>query len=175
MTKTNEMIAYLYAQTAEMIYRLKTDAYKSTTNEKYAYRSPDGKTFRNKRPDQKLMDAGWIYAKVKFQRVDSYMSPRHARWQEYRNTKKRATVLLAARLILKAANETVPEKSEMGSLLSIGIFRSHARTSSAQKSLAYSAYRLLRKLDNRLRNQPERFAGMEAWLKKRGEGKATCA
>lgn len=174
MTQTKEMIVYLYAQTAEMIHRLKIDAYKSTTNEKYAYRSPDGKTFRNKRPDQKFMDAGWIYAKVKFQLVDSYMSPRHARWREYRNTKSHATVLLAARLILKASNETVPEKSEIGSLLSIGTFRSHARTSSAQKSLAYSAYRLLRKLDNRLRNQPERFAGMEAWLKKRGERKATC-
>lgn len=173
MTKTNETIVYLYAQSAEMIHRLKTDAYKSTTYEKYAYRSPDGKTFCNKRPDQKFMDAGWIYAKVKFQRVDSYMSPRHARWQEYRNTKRRATVLLAARLILKAANETVPEKSKIGSLLSIGIFRSHARTSSSQKSLAYSAYRLLRKLDNRLRNQPERLAGMEAWLKQRGERKAT--
>ena len=173
MTKTNEMIAYLYEQTAEMIHQLKRDAYKSTTDEKYAYRSPDGKTFRNKRPVQELIDAGWIYAKVKFQRVDSYMSP-HARWHEYRNAKRRATILLAARLILKAANETVPEKSEMGSLLSIGIFRSHARTSSAQKSLAYSAYRMLQKLDNRLRNQPERFAGIEIWLKKNGERKATC-
>jgi len=169
MTTTNAVITYLYAQTAESIHRLKTEAYKSTTHEKYAYLSPDGKTFRNKRPDQKVMDAGWIYAKVKFERVSSYMSPRHSRWQEYRRARRRATVLLAARLILKAENESVPEKREISSLLSIGMFRSHARTSSAQKSLAYSGYRLLRKVDNRLRNQPERFAGMERWLKNRRE------
>lgn len=174
MTTINGLITYLYAQTAETIHLLKTEAYKSTTDEKCAYLSPDGKTFQNKRPDQKVMDAGWIYARVKFERVTSYMSPRHCRWQEYRRARRRATVLLAARLILKAENESVPEKSEISSLLSIGIFRSQARTSSAQKSLAYSAYRLLRKLDNRLRNQPERFAGIEVWLKNRSERKATC-
>lgn len=173
MTTTNEVIAYLYAQTSDAIHQLKTEAYKSTTLEKYAYVSPDGKNFRNKRPDQKIIDAGWRYAKVKFERVDSYMSPRHPRWQEYRRARRRATVLLAARLILKACNEIVPEKSEMGSLLSLGIFRSQARTSNAQKSLAYCAYRLLRKLDNRLRNQPERFISAEAWLAGREERRVT--
>ena len=158
----NEVIVYTYAQTAAAIHQLKTDAYKSTTDEKWAYRSPDGKTFRNKRPDQQLIDAGWIFTKVKFQRVESYMSLRHERWQEYQNAKRRATIALAMRLILKASDGIVPDKQEISALLSMGIFRSHARTMSAQKSLAYAAYRRLRKLENRLRNQPERFAEVKA-------------
>lgn len=157
----------MYAQTAASIHQLKVEAYKSTTDEKYAYQSPDGKTFRNKRPDQALIDAGWNFTKVKFQRIESCMSPRHPRWHDYRNAKRRATLLLAARLILKANNGTVPDKEQIGPLLSMGIFRSHARTACAQKSLAYASYRQLRKLDNRLRKQPDRFAAVGEWLKQR--------
>ena len=161
MTTINEVTAYLYAQTAGAIRQLKTEAYKSTTQEKYAYQSPDKKTFRKKRPDQRLMDAGWIYTKVKFERIESYMSPRHERWNEYRNAKRLATVLLAMRLTLKANDDIVPEKNQIAAFLSMGIFRSHARTASAQKSLAYASYRRLRKLENRLRNHPERFADVQ--------------
>ena len=157
----------MYAQTAAGIHQLKAEAYKSTTDEKYAYVSPDGKTFRNKRPDQALIDAGWKFTKVKFERVESCMCPRHPRWHDYRNAKRRATLLLAARLILKANDVKVPAKEEIAALLSMGIFRSHARTASAQKSLAYSSYRQLRKLDNRLRKQPDRFAAVDEWVKQR--------
>lgn len=166
MTTITEVIIYSYAQTAAAIRKLKTDAYKSTTDEKYAYLAPDGKTFRNRRPDQRLMDIGWTYCKVKFQRVESYMSPRHERWRDYQNAKRRATLLLAARQILKANNETVPHKGEIGALIAMGIFRSHARTASAQKSLAFSSYCYLRKLDNRLRKQPQRFAELEALIER---------
>ena len=95
------------------------------------------------------------------------MSPRHERWREYRNAKRRATILLAARLILKANNGIVPLKEEMGPFVSMGIFRSHARTSTEQKGLAYAAYRQLRKLDNRLRKQSPRFAAVESWVRHR--------
>lgn len=166
MTTITEVIVYSYAHTAAAIRKLKTDAYKSTTHEKYAYQAPDGKTFRNKRPDQQLMDSGWTYCKVKSQRIESYMSPRHERWRDYQNAKRRATLLLAARQILKASNETVPEKGEIGALISMGIFQSHARTASAQKSLAFSSFRYLRKLNNRLRKQPQRFAELQAWIER---------
>lgn len=96
------------------------------------------------------------------QRIESYMSPRHERWQDYQHAKRRATLLLAARLTLKANSETVPDKGEIGALVSMGIYRSHARTASAQKSLAFSSFRYMRKLDNRLRKQPERFEELEA-------------
>ena len=89
------------------------------------------------------------------------MCPRHERWREYQNAKRRATVILGMRLILKASNGIVPQKEEISPLLSMGIFRSHARTASAQKSLAYASYRRLKKLENRLRNQPERFADLQ--------------
>ena len=165
MTTINQVIVYLYAQTAAAIHQLKTEAYKSTTHEKYAYQSPDAKTFRNKRPDQQLIDAGWIYKKVKFQRLESYMSPRHERWQEYQNAKRQATVLLAMRLILKAMNGIVPDKDQVSALLATRIFHSHARKASAQKSLAYAAYRRLKKLENRLRSQPARFSDVQARIK----------
>ena len=93
---------------AASIHQLKVDAYKATTEEKYAYQSPDGKMFRKKRPGKSLIDAGWKFTKVKFQRVESCMSPRHPRWHDYRNAKRRATLLLAARLILKANDLNVP-------------------------------------------------------------------
>ena len=95
------------------------------------------------------------------------MSPRHERWQEYRNAKRRATILLAARIILKANNGNVPAKEEIGPFVSMGIFRSHARTLSQQKGLAFAAYRQLRKLENRLRKQPQRFADVESWVRQR--------
>lgn len=104
---------------------------------------------------------------VLVERLVAHMSPRDEHWQDYRNAKRRATLLLAARLILKANNENVPAKEEMSPLIAIGIFRSHARTASAQKALALAAYRYLRKLENRLRKHPERFAAVEAWLTER--------
>jgi len=167
VTTLNQITVYQYGQTAAAIHQLKTDAYKATTLEKYAYQSPDGQTFRNERPPQSLIDAGWTYTKVKFQRIESYMSPRHPQWQEYRNLKRRATLGLAMHLILKANNGFAPEKGEMVHLLSSGLFRSHARTANAQKSLAYASYRRLRKLENRLRNQPERFADVQVWVMRR--------
>ena len=169
VTTINQVTVYHYSQTAAAIHELKTNAYKSTTQEKYAYRSPDAHTFRNKRPSQDLIDAGWTFTKVKFQRIESYISPRHTQWREYQNLKRRATLSLAMRLILKANNGFVPEKRGIADLLSAGIFRSHARTANAQKSLAYAAYRRLRKLDNRLRNQRERFADVQVWVMRREE------
>ncbi|HJU92495.1 MAG TPA: hypothetical protein VJ656_06105 [Pyrinomonadaceae bacterium] len=159
-----EVIVYSYAQTAATIRKLKTEAYKSTTQEKYAYRAPDGKSFRNKRPSQELIDSGWTYCKVRFQQIESCISPRHERWQDYQNAKRRASLLLAARLMLKANNETVPDKTEISTLIGMGTFRSHARTASAQKSLAFSSFRYLRKLNNRLRKQPQRFEKLETWI-----------
>jgi hypothetical protein len=149
------MIVYLYAQTSEAIRQLKLGACETVTEEKYVY--PPGHT---------QMDC-WQMEKVKVERVVRWMSPRHERWQEYRNAKRRATLILAARLILKANNGIVPEK--VGTLLSMRIFRSHARTAAAQKSLAYASYRYLRKLDNRLRNQPQRFTRVAEWWREREE------
>ena len=164
MTSITEVIVYSYAQTAAAIRKLKTDAYKSTRQEKYAYKAPDGKSYRNKRPCQELMDSGWVYCKVKFQQIESYMSPRHERWRDYQNAKRRATLLLAARLMLKVNNGTVPEKKEIGAFISMGLFGSHARTASAQRSLAFSSFRYLRKLNNRLRKQPQRFEELHRWV-----------
>ena len=45
----------------------------------------------------------------------------------------------------------------------MGALCSQARTSSAQTSRAYSARRTLRKLEDRLKNKPERFRAVAEW------------
>jgi len=150
------VVVYLYAQTAGAIWQLKQDARKTVTEEKYDFR-----------PDPSLGGVLNLFGKIKVERLVSWMSPRDERWREYRSAKRRATLILAARLILKANDGVVPEKQEIGPMLSMGIFRAHARTAGAQKSLAYASYRYLKKLDSRLRNQPERFAAVKGWIKER--------
>ena len=150
------MFLYLYAQTARQIYDLKAEARKTVLEDKWVR-------------DELLrgQPGYWICKKIQVERLVGHMSPRDERWQDYRNAKRRATLLLAVRLILKANNGNVPDKQEMPPLISTGVFRSHARRASAQKALALAAYRYLRKLDNRLRKQPERFAAVEAWVRER--------
>lgn len=143
------------------------EAYKSTTREEFRYHSLDGMCFWSDRYRPEFTGSGWTYEKQTFVKVESHISPRHALWNEYRNAKRRATLLLAARRILKENEEIVPGKDQIGPLLAMKIFRSHARTASAQKTLAYSSFRYLRKLENRLQRQPKRFAGVETWIKER--------
>ena len=140
------------------------EAYKATTREEFRYRSLDGMCIWSDRYRPELTGPGWTSEKQTFVKVESHISPRHALWNEYRNAKRRATLLLAARRILKANEEIVPDKDQIAALLAMKIFRSHARTASAQKTLAYSSFRYLRKLENRLQRQPGRFVGVETWL-----------
>ena len=163
MATITETILYQYGQTAERIRRLKAEAYRATGREKYAYRSPDGRTFRNERPPDEFMARGWTYGKVKFARVESHMRPSHPGWAEYRRAKRQATLLMAARLVLKAHGGDIPEKAEVSSILRAGVMRTQARTARRQKSLAYAACRLLRKLGNRLDKSPEAFRDVDEW------------
>ena len=161
------MFLYLYAQTSTTIHQLKMEARKIQIEERRHYvHAGTGQPWvlyvREHGPS-----TDWIITTEKIEHVVAHMSPRHERWRDYRNAKRRATLLLAARLILKANNGIVPAKEEMSPFIRLGIFRSHARTASAQKALALSAYRYLHKLDNRLRKQPDRFAAVEAWIKER--------
>ena len=164
----NDLILYLFAQTSENIRQLKADAYQATEHEKFAYRSPDGKSFRNKRPSEKLMVEGWSFAKVKFTRTQSYMSPKHESWAAYCQAKRRANHLLAARLLLKANAGVIPPKDEVSDTIAAGALRSQARPQ-AQKSLGFKAHRLLTKLENRLTRQPEKFGDVVSWLRERRE------
>lgn len=164
MATIEEYLKYLYAKQAEAIHSLKTENLSFTEQTKYAYVAPDGKTFRKHRPEQSLIDAGWKYAKVIYKRFSGVMSPKHPKWNEYRNAKRAATVLLACKLILKATRGTVPEKSEISAVLSYGQMRHHARTMREQKTLAYRAYHRLRKLNNQLTNGRVNVNEINSWL-----------
>lgn len=164
----SDLIVYLFAQTSENIRQLKADAYQATEHEKFAYRSPDGKSFRNKRPSEEIMAEGWTFVKVKFTRTQSYMSPKHESWTTYRQAKRRANLLMAARLMLKANAGVIPAKDDVSDTIAAGVLRSQAR-SNAQKSLGFKAHRLLTKLENRLKKQPEKFGDLLTWTLRRRE------
>jgi hypothetical protein len=70
---------------------------------------------------------------------------------------------MAALLLLKANDLAVPGKEEVSPILAMGVMRSQARTPAAQTSRAYSARRTLRKLEDRLKDKPERFRAVEEW------------
>lgn len=165
---TSNVIAYLYAQTSEQIFKLKQAAYQATETEKFAYRSPDGKTFRNKRPSDSLIAEGWSFGKVKFMRVQTFMSPKHELWPAYVQAKRRAQVLMAARLILRANQGVVPTKVEIPSMVEAGALESQA-PSQTRKALGFSAYRLLTRVENRRQKHPEKFADVATWLEQREE------
>ncbi len=108
-----DVIRYSYAQASTQIHDLKAAAFRSTVHEKYAYCSPDGKTFRDDRPSDEGMEAGWTYGKVKYERAESHMSQKHPRWRHYQDARARARLLMAALLLLKANDFAVPEKEEV--------------------------------------------------------------
>ena len=164
----SDLIVYLFAQTSENIRQLKADAYQATEHEKFAYRSPDGKSFHNKRPSEEVMAEGWTFAKVKFTRTQSYMSPKHESWAAYRQAKRRANRLMAARLILKANAGVMPPRDELSDTIAAGALQSQARPN-VQKSLGFKAHRLLTKLENRLKKQPEKFGDVVSWTLQRRE------
>lgn len=167
MVTIEEYLKYLYAKQADAIHNLKTENLSFTEHTKYAYVAPDGKIFRKHRPEQSLIDAGWKYAKVTYKRFTGVVNPKHPKWNEYRNAKRAATVLLACKLILKATNGVVPEKSEISAVLSYGVMRHHARTMHEQKTLAYRAYHRLRKLNNQLTNGRVNMDELNSWLAER--------
>jgi hypothetical protein len=167
MATIEEYLKYLYTRQAEAIRRLKTKNLSFTEHTKFAYIAPDGKSFRNHRPSQALIDSGWKYAKVAYKRFNGAMSPKHPDWAEYLNAKRAATTLLACKLILKAMNDYVPEKSELSEIINAGFMRHHARAKSEQKRLAYKAYHRLRKLNNQLTNGRFDKEKLEAWLVER--------
>ena len=172
MASIKEVLLRQLSEQSELIHKLKTEGLIITEHDKYAYASPDGRTFRNTRPADQEMAAGWKYGKVRYQRTSGQMSPKHPRWSEYRSAKRRATTLLAARSLLKANDGGIPEKQEISRLVNSGVMRHHARKRGAQKSLAYSAYRLLRKVDNRLSKHPQKFSLIDEWAQERRQAAA---
>lgn len=167
MVKIEECLKYLYEKQADAIHHLKTENLSFFEHTKFAYVAPDGKTFRNHRPDQSLIDSGWKYAKVTYKRFSSVMNRKHPKWSEYINAKRAATILLASKLLLKATKGVVPKKSEISAILSYGFMRHHARTMHEQKILAYRAYKRLKKLNNQLINGRVNIDELNSWLAER--------
>src|SRR5882724_10229512 len=105
MVVLTQVIQYYVRKQSEEIHRLKSEGLVIETLEKIAYISPDEKSFINRGSRKLEKAAGWKLAKVKFDRRTGYMSPKHPQWLLYLAAKKRTSMLLTARHILKSNDE----------------------------------------------------------------------
>jgi hypothetical protein len=154
MVTITQVIQHLVGEQSRKIYEIKTAAITRQPMEKFAYVSPDGKTISDHREGD-----GWKMQKVVYEKITGHISPRHPGWQAYQSARNFASLLLTARLILKIGNDDVPEISALRQALREGRLSHHAHRGHA-RSLAFKAYRFLRKISNRLNRAPERFNHM---------------
>jgi hypothetical protein len=156
MVTITDVIKYQVAMQSQEIYRLKATALETQPIEKYQYISSDGKTKLDKRPEPTLAAEGWKMEKIIVERVVQHISPKHPSWQRYLAAKHRASLLLTARLLLKLGSGEVPDLPSIRQMLLNPHLCSHAHRGQA-RSLCFSAYRYLRKMNNRLNRAPEKF------------------
>jgi hypothetical protein len=171
MVSITDAIKCQVAMQSQEIHRLKAAALETRAVKKYLYISADGKTMRSKRPAPEEVDAGWKLEKITCQQVLRHISPKHPDWNRYRSAKRRASLLLTARLLLKFGAGAVPELSIVRKQLSAPSLQNHARRGQA-RSLCFAAYRYLRKLSNRLERAPEKFSYVNEWLQNQTDASA---
>jgi hypothetical protein len=163
MVTITDAIKHAVAARAGEIHRIKSDALLIQELEELVCVSPDGKTLRKGRPTREEYAAGWRMAGRKLEKVVSHISPRHPSWGRYKSAKRQASLLLTARLLLKLGGGSVPDLSQVRREVRKEDLNHHARRR-AYRSVVNAAFRYLRKLDNRLRRAPDRFAVVETWL-----------
>jgi hypothetical protein len=171
MVTITDAIKHAIGSAAKEIQHLKTSALKVQRVKSHVYASPDGKTTRKQRPTKEEYSAGWRMIEVDFDRVIEHISPRHPDWRRYQAARRRASLLLTARIILKLGGESVPDLSVVRRGLKDGRLTSHASPRRA-RSLTFAAWRYLRKLANRLERAPDKFSVVEAWVVTRRQTEA---
>lgn len=134
-----------------------------------AYVSPDGQSFRIKRPKDPSQAAQWTRKKVIYIKLTGHLTPKNPHWAEYQIAKRWVSVLLTARHLLKIGNGDVLERDAFFQAVRSGQLRHHVRKTQHPRQIAIKAHRLLRKLKNRLERAPERFAEVEAWMQRLAE------
>jgi hypothetical protein len=157
MAKLTNITKELIRCESERIRRLKLDALEVEERQKYVYSSPDGKTTRDKRITAAEYAEGWRPTLLKYKKVTAHISPSHANWPQYRAARRRVSLLLTARLLLKLGSESIPSIADARIALKNGRLGHHA-SRKKQKQLAIAALRYLRKLSNRLERRPGLFA-----------------
>jgi hypothetical protein len=162
MVTLTQAVQNAITKQARAIHDLKMADRVVESYQKYGYLSPDGTSFSARRPsDPEKSD--WKPGKFSGEKVVAHMSPKSARWRQYRAARSQASLLLTGRLILKCGGEAVPSIGELRIALGEGEISHHARRG-CQRRLAFKAYRYLKKLANRLERRPEVFAEVQASL-----------
>src|SRR5215471_13262440 len=163
MVSITNVFQYFISKQSEEIYKLKNSTLVKESFEKYAYVSPDGKSFVNRNSRRLDKAAGWKVAKVSYEKLTGFISPKHPDWKLYLSAKRRASMLLTARLILKSNDECIPDFRTLQDGIRDGELCRHAPRGK-ERSLCIQAYRYLKKIDNRLSNRPERLGYVQTWL-----------
>jgi hypothetical protein len=171
MVSITNVFQYYISKQSEEICRLKTSGLVKESFEKIAYVSPDGKSFINRNSRRLDRAAGWKLAKVSYDKVTGFMSPGHPNWKLCLSAKRRASMLLTARLILKSSDESIPDFKTLQQKIRDGELCHHAARGK-ERNLCIQAYRYLKKIDNRLNNRPEKVSFVQTWLTNREKGRA---
>jgi hypothetical protein len=164
MATLKEIVQFYVAREATSIHTLKTEAISWRTVEAFAYVSADG-VVQSERPEAfGTPGSGWEFKKVERREQTGYINPRHPSWPAYRRAKRRASLMLTARLLLKLGAGTVPSPDAVRHARREGLLSHHAGRGRRAASHVAAAYRALRKLANRAERASERFAGVDAWV-----------
>ncbi|HZS48005.1 MAG TPA: hypothetical protein VFC63_23250 [Blastocatellia bacterium] len=166
MVSITQVFQYYVSKQSEEIHRLKNQNLVRETFENIAYVSPDGKSFVNRNSRRATAVSAWKLAKVSYEKRTGYMSQKHPDWKLYISAKRRASVLLTARIILKLNDEHIPEFKALQRNIRDGGLCHHARRGK-ERYICIQAYRYLKKIDNRLKNRSEKLAHIESSLASR--------
>src|SRR5215467_9408064 len=77
MVSITNVFQYFISKQSEEICKLKNSTLVRESFEKYAYVSPDGKSFVNRNSRRLDKAAGWKVAKVSYEKLTGFMSPKH--------------------------------------------------------------------------------------------------
>ena len=164
MATLTEIVQFYVAREAASIHTIKTEAAVWRTVETLAYVAPDG-TIERKRPEG-FGDpgSGWQLKRVELREQVGHISPSHPNWAAYRRAKRRASLMLTARLLVALGEGAVPAPDAVRHARRQGLLSHHAGRGRRVASHVAAAHRALRKLANRAERAPGRFADVDAWV-----------
>ncbi|MBX7222916.1 MAG: hypothetical protein K1Y36_23410 [Blastocatellia bacterium] len=154
-----DVLKFAIARQATELHHLKTAGVTIETVTKYAWLAPDGKTFRIKQPAPE-----WKRGKVTIHIRRGFLNPKHPNWAAFQRARKRVSLLYTALHVLKLGQGVIPEPKEIQKALKAGSLSHHIGRTQRVRQVVFKAWKLLRKLGNRLEHTPARFAEVDLWL-----------
>lgn len=149
-------------QQSERIRRMKADAIKTEPARHWRFLSSDARATRslNNPPED---PGGWSREWISYQKVVSWMSPRHPQWQEYCSAKLEASKWLTAIHLLKLGDGALPLKKDVRKAIRSGRLEHHVARSRAS-AFVFGAHVLLSKTLSDLAQDPAGFPEVQRFV-----------